>query len=147
VAQETMRATLTIVGLLCSFGLVDASAGATQKPIDPKAGCRRHPEVVDKCRTLHGRLFVSNGTPGVRIWPVGTRRILGVLPSEDEIVPEVLKRHLYFDTSIYGDFEVCPFTREKPDEMQFVCVESAADLVVERFVEGKDAPIIFRISS
>jgi hypothetical protein len=81
----------------------------------------------------------------MRIWPVGTNRILGVIPSESEIVPEVIKQYVNWDTRLYGDFEVCPFTKEKPGEMQIVCVEAASKLVGERFVEGKDAPITFRI--
>ena len=36
------------------------------------------------------------------------------------------------DETIYGDFEVCPFTSEREGTMQFVCIESAAHLVVKR---------------
>ena len=79
------------------------------------------------------------------MWSVGTKRILGVVPSENEIVPEITKQHVNFDTRLYGDFEVCPFSREKPGEMQIICVESAANLVGERFVEGKAPPVVFRI--
>jgi len=71
----------------------------------------------------------------MRIWRIGTHRVLGVLPSEDEIIPKNLRKAL--DNAgqwpeVYGDFEVCPFTREKPDEMQMVCVESASHLVIRK---------------
>jgi len=63
--------------------------------------------------------------------------MLGVLPSEDEIVPEPLKKYLqkYFGplTNTYGDLLVCPFTAPRPGEMQMVCIEAASHLVVERY--------------
>jgi hypothetical protein len=34
------------------------------------------------------------------------------------------------DYPIYGDFELCPFTPERKDAMQMVCIESATHLVV-----------------
>jgi len=136
-----MRIAVTV----CSLTFVGVSLTASQLPIEPRAGCRRNPEIVDTCRTIHGRLFISNGTPSMRIWPVGTNRILGVTPSENEIVPEIIKQHVNFNTRLYGDFEVCPFTKEKPGEMQIVCVEAASKLVGERFVEGNAAPLTFRI--
>jgi len=140
-----MRSKVMFAAMFCSVVLVGAIVAASQRPIDPKAGCRRNPDIVDKCRTIHARLFISNGTPGMRMWPVGTKRILGVVPSENEIVPEIIKQHVNFDTRLYGDFEVCPFSREKPGEMQIVCIESAANLVGERFVEGKAVPVVFGI--
>src|SRR5262245_25037644 len=35
--------------------------------------------------TVHGRLTYSNGNPSCRIWIVGTRRLLGVRESNDEV--------------------------------------------------------------
>jgi hypothetical protein len=69
----------------------------------------------------------------MRMWHIGTDRVLGVLPSENEIIPINLSKAL--ETAgqypeVYGDFEVCPFTKEKPETMQMVCVESANHLVV-----------------
>jgi hypothetical protein len=37
-----------------------------------------------------------------------------------------------WDTEIYGDFDVCPFTKEKPGHMQMVCIESASHLTAKR---------------
>jgi len=37
---------------------------------------------------------------------------------------------MYVD--VYGNFEVCPFTESKPNEMQMVCVESAIHLVAKK---------------
>jgi hypothetical protein len=33
--------------------------------------------------------------------------------------------------AVYGDFEVCPFTRERKGYMQMVCVESASHTFVK----------------
>jgi hypothetical protein len=71
----------------------------------------------------------------MRIWRVGTDRILGVVPAEDEIIPKGLRKALDEGgqwPEVFGDFEVCPFTKEKPGEMQMVCVESASRLVIEK---------------
>ena len=75
----------------------------------------------------------TNGTPSLRIWRVGTDRILGVLPPEHEIIPKNLRSALKgFYRWVYADLQVCPFTKEKPGEMQMVCVESAEHLVVKQ---------------
>ncbi len=84
----------------------------------------------------------TNGTPSLRIWRVGSKKILGVLPAENEIIPESLKDALNgFNKSVYADLEVCPFTKEQPGAMQMVCVESARNLVVkdlaDKTVTGK----------
>ena len=34
-----------------------------------------------------------------------------------------------FDTEIYADFTVCPFTKERPGAMQMVCIESAENII------------------
>ncbi len=74
-----------------------------------------------------------NGTPTFRIWPVPTKRILGAAYGEDPIVPNRLYKYLNFRTHIYADFTVCPFEVEKPGRMQTVCIESAENVVIEKF--------------
>ena len=101
---------------------------AYQEPIQSRLGCRQNPAVVGDCFIIHGRLSATNGTPSMRIWRIGTKRVLGVSPSEDEIVPETVKKYFGSGTHIYGDFLVCPFTPPRPTEMQMVCVESATNL-------------------
>jgi hypothetical protein len=129
--------------------LIQAGTGLSghtgQRRIDPKTGCRTNPEIVSACFTIHARVFMSNGTPSIRMWPVGTKRILGVLPSEAEIMPDVVRRNVNWTTRVYGDYEVCPFTPEKVGEMRFVCIESASNLIGERLAEGRTEPIVFRI--
>jgi hypothetical protein len=119
--------------------------GAVAGEIDPEQGCRGNPELVGPCFSIHGRLGLTNGTPGVRIWRIGTRRILGVILSENEIMPANVKRHLAWGTTIYGDFEVCPFTPQRSGEMQMICVESARRLVLERYVDDSNETIVTRL--
>lgn len=92
-----------------------------------------------KCFTVHGRLYLTNGTPSVRIWPVGTHRILGV-PGEGEDLPPCLQRYLDFETVVYADLEVCPLEPDLPGKMRTVCVKVAGKIVLERAEPGSDEP-------
>lgn len=92
--------------------------------------CRSDPDIVGACFRIHGRIAMYNGTPTLRIWRIGTDRLLGV--DDDVPVPEPLSRQLDWDVNTYADFEVCPFTREREGEMQKVCIESAEHIVVRK---------------
>lgn len=84
--------------------------------------CENDPDIVAACFIVHGRLSFWNGTPSARIWRIGTKRMLGVY---DDILPGTLGLSLHgFDDAVFGDFYVCPFRRQRPSAMQFVCVES-----------------------
>jgi len=124
--------------LLVALALVVADVAAAAAP--PRSPCRTHPDLVGRCRIVHGRLSVSNGTPSLRIWIVGTRRILGV--SEWRMAEwerELLPANVWaafgdhpLDREIFGNFEVCPFTRDRPGWMQMICVARATRLHVVR---------------
>jgi hypothetical protein len=108
-----------------------AAAGQANPP------CKANPNLAGKCFVVHGRLRAYNGNPTFRIWPAGTKRLLGVTgehPGEEPILPGDLKPG--FDHDLYADFEVCPFTHETPGVMQRVCVESATR---QKLVEHKEA--------
>ena len=45
------------------------------------------------------------------------------------IPPDFLKM-LSWETDLFADLEVCPFTSEREGVMQLVCVESAANVVI-----------------
>ena len=98
--------------------------------------CREHPQVIGKCFAVRGRLSVYNGAPAVRLWRIGTRRVLGVSEQRFSLpgyrnLPESLTQQLNGDNEIVGDFLVCPFTKPKPSEMQLVCIESAKNVSVQ----------------
>lgn len=91
----------------------------------PAHTCEKDPDLVAKCFAVHGRLSFYNGGPSARIWKIGTHHMLGVT---DEILPGDLDLRMNWDTEALGDFDLCPFTREKPGVMQFVCIESAKNV-------------------
>jgi hypothetical protein len=99
--------------------------------------CSTSPEVVGPCFFVHARLSVANGNPDIRLWPVGSKRILGVWPinGNPEEAPGKLQKLLNPDpdVDIFGDYQVCPLTAAKPGWMQMVCISHAANLnIVER---------------
>jgi hypothetical protein len=93
--------------------------------------------------TVHGRLTYSNGNPSSRIWMVGTKRILGVRESENEVahMPKALRDLMSWEREIFADFVVEPLTPYKPGVMQMVRVVSASNIVVtekEKIVLRRD---------
>lgn len=130
----------TFIGFV--FILFSATSTSVADEIDVEKGCENNPAVVGECFSVHGRIRVYNGTPGIRIWIIGTKRLLGVIPSENEIMPQEVLKHLASGTDIFGDFVVCPFTKQKEGHMQMVCIESASNLVLEHHRQGKESEII-----
>jgi hypothetical protein len=65
----------------------------------------------------------------VRIWKVGTRRLLGVTarcqPPECEPLRSAARDALDWEHVVFADFVVCPFTRPRPGVMQMVCIDAA----------------------
>jgi hypothetical protein len=47
-------------------------------------------------------------------------------------MPPELRKMLNWEEAVIGDFLVCPFTEAKPEHMQFVCVEAAKNLRIEK---------------
>lgn len=117
--------TIVLTGLfLLGFMATPARSGE----IDPSLGCAKNPAVVGTCFEVNGRLRVYDGSPSVRVWPKGSRRLLGVLPSEQEIMPDDLKKAIGPGTDAFARMTVCPFTPIEPGKMQFVCIESARNI-------------------
>jgi hypothetical protein len=98
-------------------------------------------------------MVFANGSHNVRIWPIGTRRLLGVESEPGSItddypdgvfwMPAELRETSTFGVDIYGDFDVCPLSKKRPGAMQFVCVESAKNLVVKDY--NKEPARIYKI--
>jgi len=92
------------------------------------------------CFTVRGRLEIWNGTPSVRIWPVGTRRMLGVVtasgsPDGGPLMPppvQALIDQAPDQGAVYGDYRVCPLTRDQPGRMRAVYILGATRLRAER---------------
>ncbi|MDQ3803616.1 MAG: hypothetical protein M3416_07285 [Acidobacteriota bacterium] len=117
--------------LLCCSQVVSAQSGGA-----PALPCRAQPSLVGRCFSVRGRLSLYNGAPTIRLWRAGTKRVLGVSGSYARegysSIPEELERQLSWETELWGDFLVCPFTRRRPGEMQMICVEAGKNVVARR---------------
>jgi hypothetical protein len=88
----------------------------------------------DNCRWVEGRLSAYNGTPTFRIWPTGTKRLLGVIARSGEaegtdVLPaRVSKLAPSFDRDIWGSFRVCPQTPNRAGWMRMVVVVDGRSL-------------------
>lgn len=90
---------------------------------------------VEPCLTVHGRLSIYNGNPPLRIWKIGTKRILGISNGDDPeapVVPQEIEKVLTAETAIYADFVVCPYSKDEPGVMQYVCIDSVTNVVVRK---------------
>jgi hypothetical protein len=118
-------------------------ASVVAQPRSHKGICKGNTELIGQCFQIHGRAFTSNGTPDLRIWEVGTKRLLGVAANaqaddaDDPIAPSKLIHALgAAEHFVFGDFEVCPFTPERKGYMQMVCVERVENLVIKPYGYG-----------
>ena len=127
-----IRLLLLSILFVCAVAVTRSSpATAYDKP------CSKHPQLVGSCFTVRGRLSVYNGAPALRIWRIGTKRILGVSEQQFAVtgyrnVPENIRAEIDQDKALFGDYLVCPFTKPKENEMQMVCIEKVTNLVVKK---------------
>jgi hypothetical protein len=125
------RIATSLVLILC--GSVSAMSPSAFAP----KSCSQNPQLIGKCFNVRGRLSVYNGNPAVRLWRIGTKRVLGVSDQRFSLpdyrnLPEDLKKQLNGENLVIGDFLVCPFTPAKPREMQLVCIDSAKNVSVKK---------------
>lgn len=129
-----------VVALLAVLVCGLARAGEGKKRHIP---CRT-PQNANSCYWTHGRIGYYNGTPAIRLWKIGTNRLLGIYsgPSVDrfgldnenpQLPPNVADKFDPTKNQIFGDFEVCPLEPERQGAMQAACVESAKNVVVSNF--------------
>jgi len=137
--------------LVCALA---STVGAAQKSEKRTIPCKT-PTIANSCYWTHGRLQYGNGTPALRLWKIGTHRILGIYsgPSvyhpaaqdpdqgdnENPQLPENVARAfkenrppLGFAYPMFADFEVCPLEPERPHTMQAACIESAKNIVMDK---------------
>ena len=107
-----------------------AEQGGREKP------CHDQPLLVGNCFAVRGRLALYNGAPTIRLWRAGTRRMLGVSGSYARAgyssIPAELEQRLSWETELWGEYVVCPFTRRRTGEMQLVCIDKAKGVVSRR---------------
>jgi hypothetical protein len=113
-----------------------------------KKSCKQHPDLKGECFKVRGRLRFYNGGPVFRIWPVGTKRILGVVDGVNYFsvkyynecyvnIPDELLDKMEGDwhKEMFADFLVCPFRDDEPGVMRPICVESAENIFVRDIPE------------
>jgi hypothetical protein len=94
----------------------------------------RSPNGAYRCYWVSGRLSAYNGTPTFRIWPTGTKRLLGVTtqsgPLENvDALPATLRRlRPSFDRDIWGSFLVCPLAEDHAGRMRMIVLADARRL-------------------
>jgi len=106
--------------------------------------CRAKP--VQPCFKHHGRLSSQNGI-ALRLWLIGTRRIVNVDNRIDDL-PRDVRPYLEMTSPehsyIFGDFEICPLEPDTPGHSRLVCLAGAEKLVVQN-LQGLRPP--FRVRS
>ena len=125
--------------ILSGLALLIAGICSLARPIRQPQTCRSRQDVVGRCFNVHGRLSVYNGTPSIRLWPIGTKRLLGIIDPNDvsnapgpTILPLDIKNKLDWDKDVVGDFVICPLTRQQTGRMQTICIESTKNLIVRQ---------------
>ena len=128
-ARRIATRALAIVASVCTASLVGATASAAIAAT--AVACAGNAELIAACTTIRGRIALTNGAYWAHIWKVGTRRVVGI--RREIPLPANLRDALggRSDVVVFGDFVVCPFTRDVRGRMQSVCVESATRLRVE----------------
>lgn len=110
------------------------ATSAADQPCTELRPCHEHAKLNGPCYTVRGRMSYWNGNPTVRIWVVGTKRIIGVSESHENpaycSLPDEILEKLSWETDLFADFVVCPYTRDEPGIMRLVCVDSAKNMVV-----------------
>jgi len=93
--------------------------------------------------TFEGRAQICNGNPSLRLWPKGTRRILGVLNCSP-IPTNLLKQFkLHHDgVVVFGTFTVRPCVEDEKGSMRMVCLRSAKIRSVTYWVDGNDSSTV-----
>jgi hypothetical protein len=109
------------------------AAGVAGAPAVAAGTCASRDDLVGPCFRMRGRAALYNGNPTVRIWRVGTKRLLGVSasrcePPACEPLPAELRTALDWEHPVFADFALCPLTRRRPGVMQMVCIAAVTNL-------------------
>ena len=88
--------------------------------------------------TVHGRLRNYMGFAQMRIWIIGSTRMLGVNEdtAEAKKIAELFPNGGWFDYSVYGDFTVEPLAPDIKGHKRPVRIIKIRNIVVERDSDG-----------
>jgi len=83
--------------------------------------------VYGKCFSIHARFAVYTGDGQEDLWPVGSKRLLGVSGAGEKL--EAMTSGVYLgEYYIFGDFVVCPLEKEVPGKKRIVCIKEMKNL-------------------
>jgi hypothetical protein len=134
VLHKTLQDWFTVLVIL----IVSANNVSLGYALSRNKSCKEHPKLIDPCFNVRGRLAYYNGAPSLRLWPVGTHRLLGVSEGRfasagyDNVPPEVATQLGGFENEMFADFTVCPFTKDEPGIMRLICIDAAKNIVVRQ---------------
>jgi len=96
-------------------------------------------EVLSKPFTVHGRLHYYNGGGEMRVWIVGSKRMLSVRdgPANQRLNAILGEDGDVFSRTIYGDFTVDPTEPDKKGHMRHVRILTVKKVIIERDADGK----------
>ena len=124
--------------------LAVSSSGESQSATGKRTIPCKTPTNAATCYWTRGRLSLYNGAVNIRLWKIGTNRLLGIHggPSvfrrdsddaeEPELPANVSRVFDPLNNQIFADFEICPLEPERPGAMQAACIESAKNIRVEK---------------
>jgi hypothetical protein len=96
-------------------------------------------EALNTPFTVHGRLHYYNGGGEMRIWIVGSKRMLSVVdgPANQKLNAVLGEDGDVFSRTIYGDFTVEPTEPDTKGHMRHVRVLNVKNVIVERDADNK----------
>src|SRR6516162_6689718 len=96
-------------------------------------------EALNTPFTIHGRLHYYNGGGEMRIWIVGSKRMLSVKdgPANQKLNWILGEDRDVFSRTIYGDFAVDPTEPDTKGHMRHVRVLNVKNVIVERDADNK----------
>src|SRR5437899_3871449 len=112
--ERYLKYVLSVLACICG---ITSAAFASDSCVQTNCG---------QCFSIHARFAVYTGDGMEVLWPVGTHRLLWAESGTDQL-NALLGNHLD-DSFIFGDFVVCPLTKEIAGEMRHVCIQHARNL-------------------
>jgi len=94
--------------------------------------CSADKRIVNPCYDVYGKLTV-HANMRVYLWPVGTKRLIAISyrkdsPEPNPPLPSNIHLNHLLENDLFGNFNICPFTKEKAGKMQVVCINSVSNL-------------------
>jgi len=129
-----------LVFVIFSIYIISLPNNACEAQLSKSTQARVVSTSAESCYTIRGRLAMYNGNPTLRIWVVGTHRVLavnfhgvnGVLSYD---LPDTLVRLLTsweeetaWHKRIFGNFTVCPLEKYRSGWMQAVSVNAVSNI-------------------